>query len=89
MSQPPRRPSVKPSTAGATPNEMTSASESRSAPSSDWRPRVEAGDVAVEHVEHERQRQQQERHPEKPVAAGREVVETEKDATVPQARCRW
>ena len=35
MSQPPRSPSVKPSTAGATPNEMTSASESRSAPSTD------------------------------------------------------
>ena len=37
MSQPPRMPSVKPSTAGATPNEITSASESRSAPSTDWR----------------------------------------------------
>jgi hypothetical protein len=37
MSQPPRKPSVKPRTAGATPNEITSASESRSAPSTDCR----------------------------------------------------
>ena len=39
MSQPPRKPSVKPRTAGATPNEITSESESRSPPMTDWRVR--------------------------------------------------
>ena len=79
MSQPPRRPSVKPRTAGATPNEIMSASESRSAPSIDWRRGCEARDVAVEHVADERQRQQHERHPQKARVAGGDVVEAQKD----------
>ena len=56
MSQPPRRPSVKPSTAGATPNEMTSASESRSAAERRLASAVEPRHVAVEDVAQERDR---------------------------------
>ena len=40
---------------------------------------VEARDVAVEHVAHQRERQQQERRPEEPAVVGGEVVEAQED----------
>ena len=86
MSQPPRRPSVKPSTAGATPNEITSASESRSPPRTDCRLFCVRATIPVEHVADERQRKQDERHPQIARAAGGHVVEAQEDRDRAAAR---